>query len=280
MNTQISQKGGQVLLIVIMVVATLLTVVLSLVFKSQTETQITHLEEQNQKALAAAEAAIDTALKQQSNISFGSNSNFLTNFQGYTGQATLSTNIKNTFVSPLLQPDEQYTYYLVTYDPAAAPASRLGSDYYTGGFTIYFGTTASTTCASRNTPALELTYISANPSAPPAYTVTKRLAEPCITGKIVGSPDISVTSLANSPEKVESISYYFKTSSLTAPANTKLVIIRPLFSSTKIGVIGTNLKPQGQYVTSSAQTPDGIEKKVQLFQSFPQIPAEFFLTSF
>lgn len=118
MNTQISQKGGQVLLIVIMVVATLLTVVLSLVFKSQTETQITHLEEQNQKALAAAEAAIDTALKQQSNISFGSNSNFLTNFQGYTGQATLSTNIKNTFVSPLLHPDEQYTNYLVTYDPA------------------------------------------------------------------------------------------------------------------------------------------------------------------
>ena len=271
-------KQGQVLLIVIMVVATILTVVLSLVFKSQTETQITHLEEQNQKALAAAEAAIESALKQQSNVTFGSGT--LSNYTGYVGQATLSTNTKNTFVSPLLQPDEQYSYYLVTYDPSAPAASRLGSDYYATNFTVYFGTTASTTCAGRNTPALELTYITVNQTPPPTYTVTKRLVEPCTTGKTVGAQDVTVTSLGNSPEKVEDTPFYFKTASLTAPANTKLVIIRPLFANTKIGVVGTSLKPQGQYVTSSAKTPDGIEKKVQLFQSFPQIPAEFFLTSF
>ena len=57
-----SQKG-QILLITVMLLATVMTIVLSVSFKSVTDTQVTKLEEESQKALAAAESAIEVALK-------------------------------------------------------------------------------------------------------------------------------------------------------------------------------------------------------------------------
>ncbi|MFZ1549746.1 MAG: hypothetical protein WAT44_04755, partial [Microgenomates group bacterium] len=52
-------------------------------------------------------------------------------------------------------------------------------------------------------------------------------------------------------------------------------------SSTTLGLVGTStLQASGQTVTSQATTRTGVTKKVQLFQSYPQIPAEFFFTSF
>ena len=57
-------QQGQVLLITIMLLATVLTVVLAVTFKSTTETQLTKLEEESQKALAAAEAGVEVAIKQ------------------------------------------------------------------------------------------------------------------------------------------------------------------------------------------------------------------------
>ena len=66
-------QKGQILLITIMLVATVLTVVLAVTFKSTSETQITKLEEQSQKALTAAEAGIEAALQQESgSVSIGS----------------------------------------------------------------------------------------------------------------------------------------------------------------------------------------------------------------
>ena len=51
-------KRGQILLITVMVLATIMTVVLSVSFQSVTETQTTKLEEDSQNALAASGAAI------------------------------------------------------------------------------------------------------------------------------------------------------------------------------------------------------------------------------
>jgi hypothetical protein len=41
-----------------------------------------------------------------------------------------------------------------------------------------------------------------------------------------------------------------------------------------------NFPIQGKTVSSTATTTTGVSKKVTLFQSYPQIPAEFFTTSF
>ena len=72
---------------------------------------------------------------------------------------------------------------------------------------------------------------------------------------------------------------------LDTGANNLLLLIRVLSSSptqTRVGLYadGGNLPLQGRTITSEAKSPTGVTKKVQLFQSFPQIPAEFFVTSF
>ena len=59
-------ERGQVLLITIMLLAAAVTVVMTIAFNSTTETQITKLEEDSQKAMAAAEAALEAAIQQKS----------------------------------------------------------------------------------------------------------------------------------------------------------------------------------------------------------------------
>jgi hypothetical protein len=71
-------------------------------------------------------------------------------------------------------------------------------------------------------------------------------------------------------------------------AQTKLMLIRPLNSDSSIGLQTTspfgacsvNLPIQGKTVTSTANTTSGVTRKIELFQSYPQIPADFFITSF
>ncbi|MEO0070141.1 MAG: hypothetical protein ABIK18_05040, partial [candidate division WOR-3 bacterium] len=82
-NFMANQKG-QILLITVMVLATVITVVLSLSFKSTIETQTTKLEEEAQRALAAAEAGIEAALKQQGTVDIS----LLPGLSDFTGQAT------------------------------------------------------------------------------------------------------------------------------------------------------------------------------------------------
>ena len=108
-----SQKG-QILLITVMLLATVMTIVLSISFKSVTETQVTKLEEDSQKALAAAESAIDVALKENATAYLGSGS--LTSITGFTGQATFDTTTSTKFISPSIVKNGAYTFYLGDYN--------------------------------------------------------------------------------------------------------------------------------------------------------------------
>ncbi len=252
-----SRQSGQVLLVTVMLLATALVVALSVSFTSTTETQITKLEEESQKALAAAEAAIEAALEQGGNVGFGSGS--LSDFSGYVGGAQIETSYnQRTFVSPLLQPDEQYTFYLSDYPNL--------NNYWNGFLTIYFK--SQTGC-----PALELTFIDNN------NNISKNLIDPC---NKISKPtsDIAATN-TGAPYNIDGISFDYKTASGIAVSNKKLVLVRVLSTSTKVGFESNAvLKPQGKFVTSTAQSQTGVTKKVTLFQSYPQIPAEFFVTSF
>lgn len=266
-------KNGQALLILILFIAIVLTVVLSISFKTRVDTQLSALEQQNQQALAAAEAAIESALQQDSDVTLGSGT--LSGLTGFTGQATISTNTTNSFVTPLLQADEQYTFYLVTYTAVPSPtppSASLGTDYYTNNLTFYFGTGSSYDCSSRTTPALELAFVLAD------NTVNRQLLEPCSSGRTIGTSSVSVSGASGSMP--ENIPFTYQ-ATVTPPAQAKFVIIRNLFSETKLAIVGAvTLKPQGKYVDAQAKIPNGADKKVRLFQSYPQIPAEFFVTQF
>src|SRR3989344_3285738 len=140
-------QKGQILLITIMLVATILTVVLAVTFKSTTETQLTQLEEESQKALAAAEAGVEAVIQQDvgESVFIASLPNIAGT--GFTGQATVGSITNPVFVSPLLQKDQQYTFYLSDYPTFTNPLS--------GNLSFWYGSEG-TSC---DTMAIEVTYI-------------------------------------------------------------------------------------------------------------------------
>lgn len=266
-------QSGQVLLIAVMLLATALTVVLAVSFRSTTDTQTTKLEEEAQKALAGAEAGIDAALKSGGSVDL-SDLNVST---GFTGSASVDTTQKPTFVTPLLQKDDQYTLYLADYPKVYSDPSN--SNPITADLTFYFGGTGSTSCDGRNTPALELTLVANDAS----NTVTKKLVEPCAGTKSVGTSSLgTIKGDATTNTTLENINFAYKTTTTLSVSNSKVLFVRPLFDATQVGIDtgGVDLPVQGKTVISEAKSPSGVTKKVQLFQSLPQIPAEFFVTSF
>ena len=182
-------QKGQILLITIMLVATVLTVVLAVTFKSTSETQITKLEEQSQKALTAAEAGIEAALQQESgSVSIGSLPGF--SGSGFSGQASVESITDSKFVSPLLLRDQQYTFYLADYPSFAT--------FLSGYLAVYFQSEV-------ECPALELTFLgspgsgSSTPTLTPTPTrtptpTTVPTATPTPSG---GTCDVSSTTWQN-----------------------------------------------------------------------------------
>ncbi len=247
-------QQGQILLITVMLLATAITVVLSVSFTSTTETQITKLEEESQKALAAAEAGIEASLKSGSGTGVFSSLN-LPGIDAASSNVSFSTVQSSTFVTPLLQKDEQYTFYLANYP-------GLTAGYWSGNLDVYFQSEAS--C-----PAIELTFIKSDSS------LVRNLMDPCNLLQGAGETTTGAGGV------VRDVTFTYKNSSPFAVSNTKLLIVRTLSAATKIGFSGSaNFPLQGKTVTSEAKSTTGVTKSVVLFQSYPQIPADFFVTSF
>jgi len=260
-------KKGQVLLIVILLLATALTVTLTATYQSVTETQLSKLEEENQKALAAAEAGIEKALQSKQEGSFIS-----LGLSGLSGIDTFQSSVKisdqgsTTFVTPLLQKDEQYTFYLANYN---AQNKTLGSNSTAQDINLCFG-------SSSFNPALEITLVKSDSSVK-RYAVNPQ-------GQTIIQNAPSSSSVTNCPPNNPSFTNQYLIPASYIGNNTQLLIVRVISNqngSTRIGFKATNpFPPQGSTIISTAKTQTGVEKKVQLFQSYPQIPAEFFVTSF
>ncbi len=266
-----NNKQGQALLIVIMLLATIITVVTTISFKSTTETQVTKLEEESQKTLAAAEAGIEKAIGDR--VAIGTNNVFdsmhLSNLSGIdlaNSRVQVQTNTGTNFVSPLVQKDQQYTFYMTNYNDG-----NFSGAAYNGSITTYYASEG-TNC---NSIALEITIISGNGP----YTVKKYISD---SGGIITSPGgTGVDNIRNGAgATIGGTNFNCKTNNLAMPADTKIFIVRVLQTRTKLGILGSNLlKPQGKYIVSEAVSLSGVSKKIQLFQSLPQIPAEFFVTT-
>lgn len=277
-------QQGQVLLIIIMLLATIITVVTTVSFRSTTETQINKLEEESQKTLAAAEAGIEKAIAAK--VASGNSQQFndpninLQNLAGIdlaNSSVNVTSNTGRDFVTPLIQKDQQYTFYLGNYNDTSSPPF---SAPYPNQVSVYYGSESG--C---NNLALEITTVSGF-SAP--YTVTRYISD--VGGGIVTNPAGSgASNLANgSGTTISNINFNCKTSPIPWIANTVLMIVRTLGNTsvdgrTKLALRGSgagSLPPQGKFIVSEAKSQSGVVKKIQLFQSLPQIPSEFFVSTF
>lgn len=255
---------GQILLITVMLLATVMTIVLSASFKSVTETQVTKLEEENQKALAAAESAIEAALKENATATIGTGS--LTSISGFSGSATIESLAATTFTTANIDKDGSYTFYLGTYDMATKTIAASVAQ-------------AITVCFESGTPnpAIEITLIKTG-------GVKKYVADPNVgqAGRISNAND-SIPVSFNCPTG------YSYSINVPGPDATgigtdgKFLLVRVLFAPTKLVFYRATILPvQGRTISSDikSSTSVGVSKKVVLFQSYPQIPGEFFTTSF
>lgn len=265
-------EHGQVLLITVMLLAAVVTVVMTIAFNSTTETQITKMEEDSQKALSAAESALEAAIQSKAGDGTKIALNTLPAFAGsnITGEATIVEMSGNKFVTPILQRDEQYTFYLSNY---SAETNAFGSAW-TGDMTLYLKSESPAAC-----PALELTFIDI------ANNVRREVFDPCNT--VISMDPGGREKIGSTVAGIYTLKEYnfgYKSNGLTLSSITgmKVVIARVLNASTRIGFETATLSfpSQGRVVSSEAKTASGVTKKIELFQSYPQIPSDFFVTSF
>ena len=244
-----------------MLLATVMTIVLSISFKSVTETQITKLEEESQKALAAAESAIEAALKENATATIGFGS--LSSITGFTGEAVIDTATSTKFTSPSIIKDGSYTFYL--------------GDYSLTTKTIGASTAQTITlCFQSGTinPAIEVTLVKSS-------GVKKYMIDDPLSSRITNALNASTICLPNS-------SYGFSTvipgdAATGIGTDGQFLLVRVLYASTRLFFSRSSALPlQGRTISSQAtsETSTGVSKKVVLFQSYPQIPGEFFTTAF
>lgn len=250
-------KSGQVLLIAVMLLATAMTIVLSVSFKSKTDTQITKLEEESQKALAAAESAIEVALKEGATVTLGIGS--LSSITGFEGSATVESSVSKTFTTPTIQKDGSHTFYLGDYDSVT---KIIGSSDGDNDITLCFESSATN-------PAIEITLVKSS-------GIKKYVIDP--SSRITSASTGSSTCTPNS-------NYDFSTTIPKGDIGTdgQFILVRVLYAPTHLFFSrDTDFPIQGKTVSSqvTSSTSTGVSKKVTLFQSYPQIPGDFFTTSF
>lgn len=275
-----SNRPGQILLMLILISSVLLTVGLSMTQIGVNETKISKMEEESKKAFQAADAGIEKtldSLKNDPNITGIEIPSSDLNQVGVKTQILTSTQVNpRQFKTPVIKKDEQFTFYLANYDQTA----ETWSNSYNGNLTFYLNSNDKTNCASgsRDVPAIELTYIYSNP-----YTTEKYIIDSCNT---FTTPDNRVLNTQDYNGAANSYFVNFnkvtnEPLSIDSSKNPRIVIARVLYGDTMVGFEGSaDLKGQGKYITSTANSSTNVTKKVELFQSLPQIPADFFVTSF
>jgi Tfp pilus assembly protein PilX len=257
-----TKETGQVLLIIVLLASVLVTVGLSLSKLSTDEQKVSKLEEESKKAFAAAEAGLEAALKQGdianlSSLNLGS---------GITGSALVQTAQATSFTTPPIRKDEQFTFYMSTYDPTQ---EKVTGSAYSGDMTInLISPSPATYCNSASTRfALEISFIKISTKA----ITARQLIDECSPATIVGGTGkITFGSL-------------IKTS--TFPSHLMLVRViadSSSFPAATLSIVSSNANwpLQGKTIVSEAKTTAGASRKLQLFQSYPQIPSDFWVTSF
>lgn len=241
-----------------MLIATVMTVVLAISFNSVVDTQSAKLEQQSQMALSVAESAVGVALKNKQTAILGpEGSPELANITDFSGSAALSSVTTKTFTSPMVAKDTAFTFYLGTYNTTTQTiGASIAEDL--------------NVCIQTSTtnPAIEITLVKT--SGVKKYVLDPNTAD---AGRIPNASTGSVSSCGIAT---------------TIPAadigvDGQFLVVRVFFNSTPLVFSRTvnNLPVQGTTVSSQVtSTTTGVSKKITLFQSYPQIPTEFFATSF
>ncbi len=255
------KQNGQALLIVVLVMVVALTVGLSVASRSITNLRTSQEQASSQKALSAAEAGIEQAMKNQDLAEINGN------FEG--NAITYKTTIDK------IMGDDRFLLnggYLIAKDSHVyiwtTPYSETTpwQNPWSGTLTVYWGN-VSDGCQDA---ALEITVISGDRTSP---TLTRFAYDPCASRRSSNG----FSSPTQAPTTIKDRTLWHQVS-LPGLTNVYLVSVNPIYTNSYIGALGsTTLPTQGTNFSSvGAASNEEVQRKVAAFQGFPQIPAELF----
>ncbi len=261
----LKNQRGQALLIIVLVMVVALTVGLSVATRTIINLRNTQQQADSQKALSAAEAGIEQAIKNQTSAegTFGTGGqavSYATTLQDISTSAPFLTNGGNQ-----VSKNDAIYVWLSPY------TSNFTQTWPNGDLKIYWGEDPNP-C---NNAALEIAVISGSKATP---SIARYVFDPCPSRQAANN-FYPITSAGTTTISGKTLYYEVQagiTPNFPTISNGMLVRIDPIYSNAYIGAYGTNLPPQGTIYTSIATTSANITRKVQVFQGYPEIPAEFF----
>lgn len=267
----INKQNGQALLIVVLVMVVALTVGLSIASKSITSFRNSTDTANSQKALSAAEAGIEQALKSNTSIpitSISQDAKYKTDVAavGGPGVTTFMLNGGN----PVLQ-SSGIDLWLTAYSNISA--NLYQNPYQGSNFTVYWGDSS----GGCNNAALEVVVITGTRASP---VLSKYAFDPCASRQNSNHfaaclADGSQGCVSGQYSGIPGRTFYYQA---TIPAAGGLVArIVPLYASAIMAVKGTSEFPTQGSVITSVGSSGTTERRVNVFQGYPEIPAEYYL---
>lgn len=264
MNQEIQK--GQILLIVVLVMVTVLTVGLSVAVRSITNTRTSVEATNSEQAFSAAEAGIEQSLTSNTSMT-GTLSN---KAQYKTSLITVAgTQFALNNDTPVLT-DESTDLWLSTY-----PGYK---NQWSGTFNIYWGKSTDTCNANESTntmAALEVIVLSGSLTNP---QMTRYLYDPCSNRQTKNN----FTFVPASIYSIAGENYAYKSPTITV--NTGIFVrIIPLYAPTIVAIqncgCGGGMPSQGT-VIQSVGTSSNTEREIQTYRYYPELPPEIFQYSF
>ncbi len=258
----LNNQKGQALLIIVLVMVVALTIGLSVASRTITNLKNTREQVSSQKALSAAEAGVEQAIKNNAAVGQSITSNF-----GATTYTTTITQAGSGTSSFLLNggsmvPKNDAIYVWLT--PYSTISANLWQNPWTGTLRVYWGS-SSVACSNG---AIEVAVVSGSKANP---AVSRFLYDPCGARQGVNhfsSPISSINTISGA-----TLNYRADIS----VSNGLLVRINPYYNASFIGTSGTTALPsQGNIISSVGTADSSTQRKVSVYQGYPEIPAEFF----
>ncbi len=273
MNMRNHSNSGQILLIVVLSMVVALTVGLSIASRTISNLKISKQNEESQRAFQAAEAGVERAIDKilQGCMEDSTCNNIQSINLG--NQAMISNvEVKQAESNLVHLNGRERVEQAVGIDVWLSKHPNFAPPYYTGDLTIYWGEGQSCTSAGNKlTAALEVLIIHGSPDDP---QLTRYVYDPC-TGNNRLSP--SSAPIVEGEYEKDSIKYNY-TSTIRNITNGLLMKVIPSYNSTRIAIEaddGKILPSQGSTIESVGKSGDTV-RKIQYFQSYPQIPNELF----
>lgn len=263
-NTRNSEKG-QILLIVILAAVVSLTVGLSAVSRTITNTRVTTEEANSQKALSAAEAGIEELVSSRSTTGRSIPKTNLSNNSSFEAGLTpiRSNEVLLNGGSQVLK-DDGADVWMSTYPDFTGP--------WSGNLTIYYSDNDGCSVSGGQTvnPAIEVVVINGNRATP---TMTRLAYDACPGAGRRASNNFSAPSNGSYSVLGQSFNHSFAVNGI---ANGYIARVIPLYANTRLAVSANSQLPSQGNNIDSVGTSGNTTRKIKVFQGWPRIPIEFF----